>query len=316
MIFSGKARKVRMGSFYPFWVLGFSLLLLCLPTPLRADWSPLISRLVADGFNEQALQETFSRPQVQFEPGAMSGKLESLLRHKTLPSEALVPSPKRKGVMKPFLKQSVIDKARSFINENRLTLEAIHTLNGVPKEIVVSIFLIETRLGEYVGNRIAFNRLASMALCMDLEIIRPYVSRKLLTPRTEEYARERCREKADWAYNELKALLEYAEKSGFDLLSIPGSTYGAIGFCQFMPSNISSFGVDADQDGRIDLFAKEDALHSMANYLRGHGWSGALSKSSQQKVIFEYNRCSVYANTVLAIADRLEDKNRPKQKLG
>jgi membrane-bound lytic murein transglycosylase B len=316
MIFVGKVRKVRMGRFYPFWILSFFLLLLCLPTPLRADWSPLISRLAADGFNEQALQEIFSRPQAQFEPSAMSSKLESLLRHQTPPSEALAPSPKRKGVMKSFLKESVIYKARSFINENRLTLEAIQALYGVPKEIVVSIFLIETRLGEYVGNRIAFNRLASMALCMELETIRPYISRKLLTPRTEEYARERCREKADWAYNELKALFEYAEKSGFDLLSIPGSPYGAIGFCQFMPSNIFSFGVDADQDGRIDLFAKEDALHSMANYLRGHGWSGNLSKSSQQKVIFEYNRCSVYANTVLAIADRLKDENRPKQKLG
>jgi len=301
---------------WPMAPLFFVLIFLHLPTPSLADWSPLINRLVADGFQEQALRELFSRPQVQFEPGAMSSKLESLLKHQIPPGEALTPSPKKKGVMKTFLREKVIAKAKSFIQANKSTLETIHTTYGVPQEIIVSIFLIETSLGEYVGERIAFNRLASMALCRDLEKIRPYVSRKLLTPRSEEYARERCREKADWAYIELKALLDYAEKSGFDPLSIPGSPLGAIGFCQFMPSNISPFGVDADQDGRIDLFTKDDALHSMANYLRGHGWSGNMTKSGQQKVIFEYNRCSVYANTVLAVADRLKGKNPPRQRLG
>ena len=313
---SGRALKKNACMPWPMALLLFAFLFLCLPNLSLADWSPLIDRLVTDGFQEQTLRELFARPQVQFEPGAMSSKLESLLKYQIPPGEALTPSPKKKGVMKNFLREKVIAKAKSFLRANKSTLETIHTTYGVPEEIVVSIFLIETRLGEYVGDRIAFNRLASMALCTDLDKIRPYVSRKLLTPRSEEYARERCREKADWAYNELKALLDYAEKSGFDPLSIPGSPLGAIGFCQFMPSNISPFGVDADQDGRVDLFTTDDALHSMANYLRGHGWMGNMPKSGQKKVIFEYNRCSVYANTVLAVADRLKDKNPPRQGLG
>jgi membrane-bound lytic murein transglycosylase B len=313
---SEKISKKNEGMIRPIVLLLSAVFFLYLPTLSRADWSPLIDRLAADGFQKQELQELFSRPEVQFEPRAMSAKIESLLKYQIPPSEALTPSSKKKGVMKSFLRGKVIAKAKSFLRANKSTLETINTTYGVPEEIIVSIFLIETQLGEYVGDRIAFNRLASMALCGDLDTIRPYVSRKLLNPRSEEYARQRCREKADWAYNELKALLDYAQKSGFDPLSIPGSPLGAIGFCQFMPSNISPFGVDADQDGRIDLFATDDALHSMANYLRGHGWVENMPKSDQKKVIFEYNRCSVYANTVLAVADRLKGKTPPRQRLG
>jgi len=246
----------------------------------------------------------------------MKTKMEELLSYRTSVSETPSSPPKKKGVMKGLLKRGVLAKARAFLREYRPILEDIHTTYGVPKEIVVSILLVETRLGEYVGSQLAFNRLASMALCSDLEMVRPYISRKLLTPRTEDYARERCREKADWAYNELKALLAYTEKSGLDPVVIPGSTYGAIGICQFMPSNIGLFGVDADQDGRIDLFTRPDALHSIANYLRGHGWTGTMPKNSQQKVIFAYNRSSVYANTVLAVAERLKEKGRAKTRLG
>jgi membrane-bound lytic murein transglycosylase B len=282
----------------------------------HADWTPLIDRLAADGFEEQALRELFSRPEVQFEPRVMGGKVESLLRGRVAAGEAPGSSSSRNGVMKGLLKNPVLAKARAFLNENRETLNGVESFYGVPKEILVSVLLIETRLGEYLGEKIAFNRLASMALSTDLENIRPYISRRFLTAQNEAYARDRVQAKSEWAYNELKAFLDYTRKSGLDPLAIPGSVYGAIGLCQFMPSNIFLFGIDADGDGRIDLFSKDDALHSVANYLRGHGWSPDLPRRAQQKVIYAYNHCSVYVNTVLAVADRLKDKARPRQKSG
>lgn len=310
-----KRRRTRWGGpvLLPFF---FALLLLWPPPAAQADWTPLINRLSADGFGEQALRELFERPQVQFEPRVMGGKVESLLRGRAAAAEAPGPSPSQNGVMKSLLKNPVLAKAKVFLNENREILKGIELFYGVPKEIVVSILLIETRLGEYLGEKIAFNRLASMALSTDLENIRPYVSRRFLTVQNEDFARDRVQAKSEWAYNELRALLDYTQKSGLDPLAIPGSIYGAIGLCQFMPSNILLFGVDGDRDGRIDLFAKEDALPSVANYLRGHGWTPDLSRRAQQKVIYAYNHCSVYVNTVLAVADRLKEKSRPKQKLG
>jgi len=291
------------------WPLAFLFLLgsFFLPNTAPADWSPLIERLVAEGSDEQAIRALFSRPDVQFEPEAMSSKLHTLLRkHAAKPAET--PPAKKKGVLKGFLKSKVIAKARSFIEDNKAVLENIPAHYGVPKEVVVSILLVETHLGVNLGKKNAFNNLASMALCTDLDTIRPYLARKLITAQNEPFARECCRQKAEWAYTEIKALIDYAQRNGIDPISIPGSIYGAIGLCQFMPSNVLSYGVDADQDGRIDLFTKPDAFHSIANYLREHGWAPDMNRTSRHKVIFAYNHSSIYANTVLAVADKLMNK--------
>jgi membrane-bound lytic murein transglycosylase B len=271
-----------------------------------ADWTPLAERLSADGFNRQVVEGLFARPEVLFEPDAMTGKLKALLRSREAAKGSL-PAIPRTAVYRDYLNSWVISLARLYIVENNAVLEKISTRYGVPKEIVVSILLIETHLGQKTGTRCVFNRLASMARCTDLEILRPYLGADLITPDNEAFARRRCREKADWAYNELKALLRLAERDSIDPLEIRGSIYGAIGLCQFMPSNVFAYGVDADQDGRIDPFAKPDALHSIANYLHRNGWREGLDREGQHRVIFRYNQSTVYANTILAVAEKIRN---------
>jgi len=290
----------------------FLTVLLLLPCSASGDWSPLVARLVADGFEEPAVQALFSRPEVKFEPSAMITKLEELLKwaHKKPGSP---PSYNPNVVYKGYLKEKVITRARAYLRENTDLLETISCQYCVPKEIIVSILLVETRLGDFLGGKWAFNSLACMALCADIETIRAYLPKKLIRPANEDFARIVCRQKAEWAYAELKALMLYANWSGLDPLSLPGSIYGAIGLCQFMPSNVLSYAVDADQDGRIDLFTKADALSSIANYLREHGWKCTVDKPGQFRVILDYNRSSIYANTVLAVAEKLKDKSRIKQ---
>jgi membrane-bound lytic murein transglycosylase B len=296
----------------PGFFLGLLLIVLCLlPCSARADWSPLIDRLVADGFDEPTLRTLFSRPEVKFEPSPMITKLEELSKYSGKKTSGS-PSYNPKLVYKGYLKEKVISRARSYLQENVELLDNISSQYCVPKEVIVSIVLVETHLGDYVGGRWAFNSLAGMALCSDLNALRPYLPKKLARPKTEEFTRTVCQRKGDWAYAELKALLQYAFWSGFDPLSLPGSIYGAIGLCQFMPSNILLFGVDADQDGRIDLFEKTDALFSIANYLKEHGWKYPMDRVGQFQVILDYNRSSVYANTVLAVAEKLKDKSRAK----
>jgi membrane-bound lytic murein transglycosylase B len=289
----------------------FLTALLFLPCSVFANWSPLIDRLVADGFDESAIRDLFSRDEARFEPGAMISKLEELIK-KTSKKTAGLPSYNPKFVYRGFLKERVITRARSYLLENTDLLEKVSREYCVPREIVVSILLVETRFGDFLGRKWAFNSLAGMALCTDLETIRPYLPKKLINPKNQDLARTICRQKADWAYAELKALILYAYGSGLDPLSLPGSIYGAIGLCQFMPSNVLSYAVDADQDGRIDLFTKADALSSIANYLREHGWKCTLERASQHRVILHYNKSSVYANTVLAVAEKLKDKSRIK----
>jgi membrane-bound lytic murein transglycosylase B len=281
--------------------------LVLFPCWVFADWSPLIDRLVADGFDETTIQALFSRAEVMFEPSAMFNKLKELIEEL-----ARLPSDNPKVVYKGFLKESVITQAHSYLQENTELLENINNKYCVPKEIIVSILLVETFLGDIVGGKQAFNTLASMALSTDLETIRPYLPKKLISPRNEDFARIICRQKANWAYAELKALILYAHRGGFDPLTFPSSIYGAIGLCQFLPSNILSYGVDADKDGRINLFTKADAFYSIANYLREHGWKCTMDKGSQREVILRYNKSSVYANTVLPVAQKLKNKSHNK----
>ncbi len=298
-----------------FFPCSFAILILLLflgsARPAAADWNPLVERLTADGFNRPAIEALFARPEVRFEPDAMAGKIKALVRSLSTP-DSLVARLKHM-IRRDYLSRGSLTRAHSYIRENRAVLEEIDSLYGVPKEVVVSILLIETDLGQHTGNSRVFNRLASMALSNDLETVRLHLESDLLTPENEEFARRRCREKGDWAYNELKALLRLTDLDDGDPLGIRGSIYGAIGQCQFMPSNVFAYGVDADLDGRIDPFAKADALHSIANYLRGYGWRPGMDRDGQHRVIFGYNRSTVYANTVLAVAEKLKDRSRARR---
>ena len=290
----------------------FFMLAGLIPLQAWADWSPLIDRLVRDGNDEKIITELFARPEARFDPDPMSRKLEALIRQQSREASADQDA-RMRALYNRFLRPELIDRAFAYVHENKATLKSIQTRYCVPEEIVVAIMLVETELGRNTGSRRAFNTLASMALVGDLEMIRPYLAVDLLTASNEDYARRRCREKSDWAYQELISLVRYARKNKIDPLEIPGSIYGAIGLCQFMPSNVSPYGVDADGDGRIDLFVTEDALHSMGKYLRNHGWKCNMVRKSQYRVIMAYNRSPIYANTVLDIAEKLKIKARDEK---
>ena len=81
-----------------FRVLFFILVFLSLwPRAAGADWSPLIDRFVGDGFDEGIIRDLFSRPEVRFEPGAMSSKLEALIKSQSA-KPATGPLPPSKAV--------------------------------------------------------------------------------------------------------------------------------------------------------------------------------------------------------------------------
>ncbi|RLB95854.1 MAG: protein MltB, partial [Deltaproteobacteria bacterium] len=87
---------------------------------------------------------------------------------------------------------------------------------------------------------------------------------------------------------------------------IKGSYAGAMGIAQFMPSNAYALAKDGNGNGRIDLFEHADAIASIAYYLKYHGWKPGLSAKKQHRVILHYNNSTVYANTVLKVADKLK----------
>ncbi len=73
--------------------------------------------------------------------------------------------------------------------------------------------------------------------------------------------------------DELAALIAWTYQDGVPTNSVVGSYAGAVGYPQFMPSNIPKFGVDYDGNGHVDLRnSAVDAIGSIANYLANYGW--------------------------------------------
>src|SRR4030042_735029 len=118
------------------------------PCWVFADWSPVIDRLLADGFDEPTVRILFSRAEVTFEPSAMSSKLKELIE-----KVEKLPSDNPKVFYEGFLKENVITQAHSYLQKNTELLENINNKYCVPKEIVVSILLVETHLGDIVGEK-------------------------------------------------------------------------------------------------------------------------------------------------------------------
>ncbi len=293
------------------WIFAalFSITIAVCPTYASDNWTPLIKRLVADNFEEKEMRALFAHPGVRFEPDAMSSKLRELVNNRYRKPGA-VPTGKYKAAYDRFLTPAAIAGARSYTQKNMATLTDVEKAYCVPKEVVVAILLVETDLEGFLGARPAFNTLASMALAADLETVRPYLPPDLITTENEEFAKKRCNQKSDWAYRELKALIRYASGRGIDPLGIPDSVYGAIGICQFMPSVIFFHGIDGDNDGQIDVFAKKDAYSSIANYLRIHGWKCGTNKKRQRRIIMAYNHSNIYASTVLRVAEKLRQRGK------
>jgi len=251
------------------------------------------SRLIADGFDAERVRALYRQPDVAFE----SRGVALFFRH----SEARLNYGQ-------FLEERRIEMARQYVIDHSGALAAAEAQYDVPREIITAIMLVETQLGTLVGNQIVFNILSTMAALDDATVRKAFWSD---LPTERRLKRKAFEKKADrkslWAYNELKALLRFVEAEKMDPVAIQGSYAGAMGYCQFMPSNALRLGVDGNGDERVDLFDHTDAIASVANYLKHHGWKPGMTRQQQYQVILKYNYSKPYANTILDIAARLRD---------
>jgi len=293
--------------------LVFALLLAPGLAQAQGVWDPLTLRLAQDGFDQGKLSALFSRPEVRFDPLVMARKMNALLEVKL---SAGKPKPEAPELYLSYLNPFLILQAKGFLENQRTALREARVRYGVPEDILVALLLVETKLGKNVGSKNALSTLASMALAGDFSLVAPHIERRDLPPNLEEWLRWRTAQKAAWAYKELKALLVYARNAGFDAATIPGSVYGAIGICQFMPTNAVRYGADLDGDGRVDLFNPTDAVLSTAHFLHANGWRANLPREKQLAVLYRYNHSHAYTRTIIAVADLLREPEATEQEYG
>jgi membrane-bound lytic murein transglycosylase B len=252
----------------------------------------LTERLEKDGFDRKYIEKIYSSHKVRLETRGIA--LFSVHREAKLN-------------YKQFLSKSNIQNAKKYLNSHREALQNAEKEFGVEKEIITAVILVETRLGTSIGNSSILNTLSTMAILSDPKS-RDFVWERM--SKSKEHNRKDfdvwADRKTEWAYRELKAFLEYTGKENIDPLAINGSYAGAMGIGQFMPSNILKLARDGNKDGRIDLFNHTDAIASIANYLKAHGWKPGIKHETKFQVLLRYNYSKYYANTLLKIAEHLK----------
>ena len=255
-------------------------------------FSKVKKRLIKDGFNAKMISDIYNSPEVYFDVKSISG----YFKH----NEATLN-------YKQFHHTQNLKKAKKYLIKNKKTLSRVEKEYGVDKEIIVAVMLVETRLGGFTGVSRVLNVFSTMAALKSegpIENLWEQIPARKRLKRHEFLIK--ANRKADWAYKELKAFLKYTSSQRFSPLDIRGSYAGAIGLAQFLPSSILSYGKDGNKNGQINLFEHEDAIESIANYLKSFGWKPGINRKKAYKVLFNYNRSSYYVNTLLTISDLLK----------
>lgn len=207
-----------------------------------------------------------------------------------------------------FLEPGSIALARRFLRENQSSLARAEKTYGVDPQVVAAILLVESGFGNGTGKTHVLSVFATFAL-MDQVSNRNKIWTMISPKDKKRWERsavdEKLLKRSEWAYGELRALLKLAQTGGLNPGTLHGSYMGAIGWPQFLPSSIVKYGADGDRDGRIDLYTSEDAIFSIANYLRGSGWCNARTRTEREDVIYRYNKSRPYVQTILDVAARL-----------
>ncbi len=180
------------------------------------------------------------------------------------------------SISKPAILKPWVEYRPNFINSERVkrgvrfwkkysdALKRAEMQYGVPQGIIVGIIGVETMYGRHAGHHLALDALVTL---------------------TFDYPR-----RAEFFRDELEHYLLLARDQRFDLLGIQASYAGALGIPQFMPSSYRRYAVDHNGNGKIDLMNEpEDAIGSVANYLKQYGW---------------------HSGEPVALLSRVEDENR------
>ncbi|RCV87662.1 lytic murein transglycosylase [Billgrantia montanilacus] len=162
-----------------------------------------------------------------------------------------------------------IQQGRAKHAEHRDTARRMEERYGVPSEIIVAIWGIESNYGGNFGDFSTLEALATLA----------FEGRR-----------------SDFARGELMAALRIIDAGDIPPERMVGSWAGAMGHTQFIPSSFEAYAVDGDGDGRRDIWDSiPDVMASTANYLARAGWQPGQPWSVEVRLPDDFD----YAQTEL-----------------
>jgi membrane-bound lytic murein transglycosylase B len=139
-----------------------------------------------------------------------------------------------------------VARGRDRLGAVRADFDAAAARHGVPAEVIGAIWGIESNFGSDLGSTPVIDALATLGF----------------DGRRETWARE-----------QLTGALQILQNGDIDPARLVGSWAGAMGHTQFIPSAFLAHALDADGDGRRDLWGSmADVAASTANFLARSGW--------------------------------------------
>ena len=154
--------------------------------------------------------------------------------------------------------QERISRGQEKYQQNKALLAAIEKDYGVPPEIIMGIWGIETDFGNNFGDYNVFEALSNLGFGAN---------------------------RHTFACEQLLAALDMVDKRKVAPTAMVGSWAGAMGHPQFLPSNYLNLAVDRDGSGTADLWnSVPDGLASAANHLVDDGWQRGLPWGLQVKL--------------------------------
>ena len=176
-----------------------------------------------------------------------------------------------------------IKRGRQMLQKHAALLARIERQFGVPKELIVAIWGLESDYGSGDTGKLPVVRvLATMA--------------------------HDCR-RTDLFQGELIAALKILQRGDLSQRELIGAYAGELGQTQFLPSSYLKYGIDYDGNGHVDLKRSvPDVLASTANLLKINGWRAGQpfgEGTENFQVMREWNRSEVYRKTMAYFADRL-----------
>ena len=190
--------------------------------------------VAAHGFDREALSAALAEATID----------QKIIDTMSRPAERVMPWFEYRAI---FLTDARISAGVQFWAEHADTIESIAERYGVDPEMLVAIVGVETYFGTRMGGYRVLDALSTLAFAYP--------------PRAKFFA------------GELEQFLLLAREEAMDLEAPLGSHAGAMGAGQFIPSSFRSYAVDADDDGKRNIWTDwDDVLGSVANYFKVHGW--------------------------------------------
>lgn len=165
-----------------------------------------------------------------------------------------------------FLEEEHIAAGVSFRKKYHRALVRAEKQYGIPGSIIVATLGVETLYGKHSGGYRVIDSLSNLSFGDQ--------------PRTAYFR------------NELEQFLLLTREQRLDPFKLQGSYAGAIGAPQFMPSSYRSYATSFSKKAQIDLVHNtEDAIASVANYYKEHGW-----KSAHFMTVFPFYRLEYFGS--------------------